>query len=91
MKQIAGMTHKISSTEVTDRASFIKFINSLQNEFKADPKAWENHTLDSFLQALEAYTTDLQGYYDNIHPDINADIPSWRIFADILKGATIYE
>lgn len=37
------------------------------------------------------YTDDLQGYYDNTKQTMNADIPEWQVFADILKGARIYE
>ena len=85
------MTHQISATDVTDRNSFIVFIASLRGEFEANPTSWENNTPHSFLSALESNTEDIQGYYDNIHPGIDADMPSWRVFADILKGATMYE
>ncbi len=85
------MNRQVSPGEVTDRNSFIKFTKSLRAELEANPTAWENNTLASFLEALESYTEDIQGYYDNVHPGIDADVPSWRIFADIIRGATIYE
>jgi hypothetical protein len=85
------MEKDISPEEVTDRKSFIKFCNSLRNEFDSNNDAWENNTLSAFLEALEAYANGIQGYYNNIHPGMNADIPTWRTFATILKGASIYE
>lgn len=72
--------------DVNDRLSFVKFVSAL----KGHP-ANSNLTLDSFLEALESYTEDVQGYYDNLDLKIDANIPSWRVFADILKGATMYE
>jgi hypothetical protein len=41
--------------------------------------------------ALSAYAEDIQGYYDNMQPGIDADIPSWQTFADVIRGAKIYE
>lgn len=85
------MDKEISATEVVDRESFIRFLGSLRKQFENNPGIWENTKLGDFLEALEMYTEDVQGYYDNVYPGINADIPSWRIFADILKGASMYE
>lgn len=85
------MGQELSTTDVKDRNSFIEFISSLRRELEANPTDWENNTLNSFLRALENYTIDIQGYYDNMHLGIDADIPSWRVFADILTGASIYE
>ena len=85
------MNNQISATEVTDRKSFIKFLGSLRNEFENNTGTWENTSLSDFLEALETYADDVQGYYDNVHPGVNADIPSWRTFADILKGASMQE
>jgi len=85
------MNNEISATEVTDRESFIRFLGSIRNGFERGNTDWSNITLKDFLESLENYTNDVQGYYDNIYPGINADVPSWRIFADILKGASMYE
>jgi hypothetical protein len=83
------MNEKCTSDEVTDRKSFIKFVNSFRNEF--DNNNWENNTLESFLEALEAYADDIQGFYANCEQKINADTPSWRTFAKILEAAANYE
>jgi hypothetical protein len=47
--------------------------------------------LQHFLEALSTYTKDIQDYYDNFDTKIDADSPSWGTFADIFKGAKIYE
>ena len=72
---------------VQSRADFVRFICELQKHYKK----WENNDLPSFLEALSAYAADVDGYYMNMELDIDADLPSWRVFADIFKGATMYE
>ena len=85
------MGNNILPEEVTDRKSFVEFCNSLRTEFNADNGSWENNTLSTFLETLESYANDIQGYYNNNHPGMNADIPTWRTFATILRGASICE
>lgn len=80
-----------SNFEVTDRNSFIDFIGLMRKDFLSNPVGWENNNLGDFLAAIERYTEDIQGYYDNRNQEINADEPSWRTFADIFKGAKMYE
>lgn len=85
------MNELLSNFKVTDRLSFIKFLDLLRQDFLSNPNNWENNNLDTFLEALSAYVNDIQGYYDNMGQQINADTPSWQTFADIFKGATMYE
>ena len=85
------MTDNVSNFKVTDRKSFIKFIDLLRQDLLDDPESWENDTLDSFLEAFSAYANDIQGYYNNMHENVNADHASWQVIADIFKGAKVYE
>jgi len=85
------MTDTLSNFKVTDRQTFIKFLDLLRQDLLDNPERWENKRLDNFLEALSTYANDIQGYYDNMKQDINADKPTWQTFADIFKGATIYE
>ena len=85
------MSETINEFNVTDRQSFIKFLNLLKQDFLDNPESWENKTLPDFLEALSEYSADIQGYYDNVKQDTNADLANWKTFADIFKGAKIYE
>lgn len=40
---------------------------------------------------MSSYTEDIQGYYNNMNQNVNADKASWEVFADIFKGAKMYE
>ncbi|MCE7038736.1 hypothetical protein [Dyadobacter sp. CY312] len=85
------MNDTLNDFKVSDRQSFIKFLDLLRHDFLNNPESWENKSLPNFLEALSAYTEDIQGYYDNTKQYINADKPDWSTFADIFKGAKIYE
>jgi hypothetical protein len=85
------MEDLLDDFKVTDRQSFIKFLDFLRQDYLKNPESWENKRLPDFLEALGAYAEDIQGYYDNMKLNVNADEPSWQTFADIFKGATIYE
>lgn len=85
------MDEKLNDFKVTDRQTFIKFIEVLRKDFLNNPENWRNNTLPDFLYALSAYTEDIQGYYDNMKRNVNADKADWSIFADIFQGARIYE
>ena len=85
------MDDKLNNFKVTDRQTFIKFLDLLHQDYLTNPESWENKTLPDFLEALSAYAEDIQGYYDNMKQDVSADQPNWQTFADIFKGATIYE
>ena len=85
------MNDNVNKFKVTDRHTFIKFIESLRNDLLENPETWENKTLPDFLEGLSEYAKDIQGYYDNLKLNVNADKPEWQTFADIFKGAKIYE
>lgn len=85
----------LDNYKVTDRKSFIEFLELFKEDLRINKTKWENKTLDDFLEAMTGYSSDIQGYYDNnrkeLGEQINADNPSWRVFADILRGSRIYE
>ncbi len=85
------MIDEMAEFEVSDRNSFIKFLEILRQDFLTNSDSWENQNLDDFLEAMIAYTEDIQGYYDNTNQNVDADQPSWKVFADIFKGSTVYE
>ena len=85
------MNDTLNYFKVTDRQTFIKFLDLLRKDFLDNPESWENKTLPDFLEALSAYAEDILGYYDYIKLNVNADKLGWSTFAVILKGAKIYE
>ena len=76
------MIDELNNFQVTNRQTFIEFLKLMAIDFLENPESWENKSLPDFLQGLSAYTEDIQGYYNNM--TLNVD-------ADIFKGAKIYE
>jgi hypothetical protein len=80
---------------IKSRHDFIVFLDNLSTDYQKNGKNWENQNLGDFLNALTTYAADMEGYYHNLATTggerIDADRASWRVFADILCGATMYE
>lgn len=85
------MNEALDDFKVLDRKTFITFIDLLRKDSLDHPETWENVTLPDYLNAMSAYANDIQGYYKNTNQNINADNPNWSTFADIVRGASIYE
>lgn len=80
------------ATAVQNRSDFLQFLLHLMENHKRYPDEWENDTIAFFLDSLQGWAQDAQGYYDNNgYSDINVEVPSWRAFADMLLAAKIYE
>ena len=77
--------------KINNREEFISFLEVFYSDYQKNGENWENNDLGRFLEALLAWTKDADGYYKNNNIKINTNNASWRVFADILMGARIYE
>jgi len=68
-----------------------EFIKKLRLNFNSNENEWENKTIPEYLEAIERYAEDVQGFYDNTNQNIDSEIASWKVFSDILIGASTYE
>lgn len=75
---------------MTDRKSFVDFVTKLGDDLKSNPTSWENQDLGAFLGALASWVEDMDGYYKNTGREIPKDV-SWKVFADALMAARVYE
>jgi hypothetical protein len=41
--------------------NFIEFIKEFRKDFEENKTEWQNRTLGGFLEAMQAYTKDVQG------------------------------
>lgn len=66
-------------------AAFVKSIKS--------GRPIENNTVESYLDAVASWVEDMDGYYENmgIANEVRLDTMNWRVLADILIAATMYE
>jgi hypothetical protein len=78
------MTNPLSSeAPVTDRTGCLRVIRALAEDFGSDGVGWENATIPAYLAAMAAWIedADLAG----------KDAPAWRLLADALRAARVYE
>lgn len=70
---------------------FILFVEKLKKDYLDNKENWENNSIDLYLDAIVAYSRDIQGFYNNTNQKIDIKEVDWKVFADVLKGAKIYE
>ena len=75
---------------VQTRADLAAFITQLKADFDANRGDWQNTNLSSFLEAMAAWIEDMNGYYQNAGEKVS-ELPPWRILADVLIAARMYE
>ncbi|MBW8828401.1 MAG: hypothetical protein JF606_03005 [Burkholderiales bacterium] len=79
---------------VCDKQTFLNFLNALVFDCKLNKARWENNTLDSYLEGMHGWLEDmdLNVFYEriNLKKVMQSEI-NWRVFADVLIAATIYE
>ncbi|MDX3004420.1 hypothetical protein PWY87_22215 [Kribbella solani] len=73
-----------------DRAGFQAFLVELADSFEENPDAWENGTLESYLRAWSAWLGDADGYFER-KCEAFPQNPSWRMLAQMLLAARVYE
>ena len=84
------MTLAERAQAVQTREDLVAFIKALQADHGTNRNGWEIANLESFLSAMAAWTEDMEGFYSNMGQDISK-MPPWKILADILMAARIYE
>lgn len=77
--------------EINNRNDFLLFLKDFINETKTGD--FQNNTLSSFLEGMESWIEDMDGYYKNIGKEkYNTEQTlHWSLLADILRAARIYE
>ena len=85
------MNEELSDFKVTDKQTFIEFMDLLRKDLIENPETWKNKKLGDFLNAFASFTEDIQDYYDNNRSKIDSEEASWKTFSDLFKGATMYE
>lgn len=75
---------------IKTREDFVAFIYEFIKDYKENPETWENNNIESFLEAMAAVVEDMDGYYINQGLPV-PNTPDWKVMAEILMAATLYE
>ncbi|KAB0645389.1 MULTISPECIES: DUF7660 family protein [Burkholderia] len=79
-------------SEIKTREDFVDFISDFVKSIR-NGQSIENNTVDSYLEAMASWVEDMDGYYENmgIASEMKLDTMNWRVLADIVVAATMYE
>lgn len=77
-------------SNVNDKDEFAKFVGELVTDLRNNPDSWENHSLDAYLQAMQSWVEDMDGWEKNLKINIS-DMNVWKLMAHILYASKIYE
>jgi len=84
------MTLSERARAVRTREDLVAFLEALSADYSTNKETWTNIDLASFLAAMSAWSEDMEGFYENGGEDL-ASLPPWRVLADILMAARLYE
>jgi hypothetical protein len=84
------MTLDEQNNSIRSREDFVAFVKALNKDLHDNPSTWGNPSLGSFLEALAAWVEDMDGYYLNQKKPV-PEQPEWKVVADMLLAAKIYE
>ena len=84
--ELINFAQKISSKE-----EFDFFLQCLVQDYVDNRDEWENTDLLSYLVGLSGYVSSMEGYYKNMEENIDVNFITWRIVAQMLIAASIYE
>ncbi len=83
-----SLDKRIESIENKEQLS--DWIIKLRKDLLDHPDKWENVTLERYLEAMAAWVRSSDGYYLHVGQKIE-ERGTWKLFADILIAASIYE
>jgi len=84
------MTFAERARAVRTREDLVAFVKALAADYGTNCSTWTNTDLASFLAAMSAWSEDMESFYENGREDL-ASLPPWRVLADILMAARVYE
>ena len=85
MSMIEATQHRVKTRE-----DLVSFLADLRRDLRENADTWENDTLEAFLEALQAVFADWNGRFANRGEEV-PDAPTWKLIAEALLSATIYE
>lgn len=88
------MNEKVNLREqvgrIATRSDLARFISELRADLRANSRAWENESLESYLEAASAWLNDTDSFPAG-RCGSTGECPTWSDFGRILLAAKFYE
>ena len=55
---------------IKTKQDFLNFIRLFIDDYSNNKEAWENRDIGSFLEGMESWVEDMEGYYENTNQPI---------------------
>lgn len=75
---------------VITKDDFIKFLRALIDNNTNSPEEWEGKTISDYLESIQSWIEDMEGYYENNNLEIPSNV-DWGFFATVFYVGKIYE
>lgn len=75
---------RIVADEINTKKDFEEFLRLLKDDFKENKGGWDNDNLELFLDGLYGYNYDTTDEESRIQA-------TWKMFAEMLLAARVYE
>ena len=75
--------------QVRTREDLALFINALIRKYTDYPQEWPNRDLDTYFEGMISFVEASPIWYSNNRPDVDPNVPTWRLFADFLLAASV--
>ena len=76
--------------DICNKEDFLNFLTLLIKDLEKNKKSWTNSSLESYLEGIESWVEDMEGYYENMNIPLHKNI-DWKVFANVLYAAKMYE
>ncbi len=85
-----GRPADVDPSNVTTRDDVVAIVTGMLHDLRRYPDAWENSTLERFLDALAAVVDGVELANQHRGETLPTE-PTWRLFGEILVAACGYE
>ena len=85
-----GRPAEVDVDHIATRDDVVGVLHAMINDFRKNPDAWENPTLDRYLDGLATAVEGLDQVYAE-RGEVAPPQPSWQLVAKLLVAASGYE
>jgi hypothetical protein len=85
----SDLTTQVETIET--KADFVAFVRTLRQDFRTNDDDWQHSDIAAYLEAIAAWTEEaMDNYYTSRGQEVPQQ-PDWKVFANILIAASVYE